>query len=168
VKADDLYEQAVAEYGRALERLVYAYEADAGKRGDLLQEIHIALWISFRKFQDRCSVRTWVYRIAHNAAISYISRQRHANPRILVTLEQLESLPDQSDPDGSPDRRIDTERLVRLVHRLKPLDRQLMLLYLEDLDAASIADIMGISTNNVRIQIHRIKKVLSQRFLGGS
>lgn len=166
VTADRLYEQALEEYGNALERLVYGYEADADKRLDLLQEIHIALWTSFRKFENRCSLRTWVYRVAHNAAASYIIRQRRAKSRSLVSLEQLESIPDQTNPNRTTDRRIDTERLLKLVHRLKPLERQLMLLYLEDLDAASIGDIMGISTNNVRIQIHRIKRILSQRFLG--
>ena len=70
VTADDLYEQAAAAHGRGLERMVYAYEADPGKRADLLQEIHIALWNSFKTFEGRCSVKTWVYRIAHNAATS--------------------------------------------------------------------------------------------------
>jgi RNA polymerase sigma-70 factor (ECF subfamily) len=163
-----LYEQAVTDYGRALERLVYGYEADADKRGDLLQEIHIALWISFKKFENRCSLRTWVYRIAHNTATSYITRQRRAHSQILVSLEQLESIPDHTDQSRNAERRVDTERLLRLIHRLKPLDRQLMLLYLEDLDASSMADITGISTNNVRVHIHRIKEVLSRRFRGGS
>ena len=54
-----------------------------------------------------------------------------------------------------------------MIHRLNPVDRQLMLLYLEDMDAGSIAEIMGISTNNVRVQIYRIKKVLARRFHAG-
>jgi RNA polymerase sigma-70 factor, ECF subfamily len=41
--------------------------------------------------------------------------------------------------------RIALDRLLRLVHRLNPVDRQLMLLYLEDLDGASIAEITGFS-----------------------
>jgi DNA-directed RNA polymerase specialized sigma24 family protein len=61
-----------------------------------------------------------------------------------------------------------TERLLKLIHRLRPLDRQLMLLYLEDIDASSIGEIVGISTNNVRVQIHRIKKILRERFRGGN
>jgi RNA polymerase sigma-70 factor (ECF subfamily) len=39
-------------------------------RRDLLQEIHLALWRSFATFDDRCSLRTWVYRVAHNVATS--------------------------------------------------------------------------------------------------
>ena len=84
MNADALYEQAAAEYGRALERLVCAYEADTDKRGDLLQEIHIALWRSFNAFEGRCSMRTWVYRIAHNTAASYITRQRRTKNKFEV------------------------------------------------------------------------------------
>jgi RNA polymerase sigma-70 factor (ECF subfamily) len=76
-------------------------------------------------------------------------------------------MPDRIDSAEQHDQRIDGDKLLKLIHRLKPVDRQLMLLYLEDMDAASIAEIMGISTNNVRVQIHRIKKVLARRFHAG-
>jgi RNA polymerase sigma-70 factor, ECF subfamily len=56
------------------------------------------------------------------------------------------------------------ERLQALVHRLKPLDRQLMLLYLEGVDAASIGEVTGLSAGNVATKIHRIKAVLARRF----
>jgi RNA polymerase sigma-70 factor (ECF subfamily) len=166
MRQDDLYEEAAATYGRALERLVYAYEADPDKRGDLLQQIHIALWHSFKTFEGRCSVRTWVYCIAHNTATSHISRQRRATLHC-ISLEELDSMPDRIDHTEKHDQRLDAGRLLKLIHRLNPVDRQLMLLYLEDMDAASIAEIMGISTNNVRVQIHRVKKVLTRRFHAG-
>ena len=63
--------------------------------------------------------------------------------------------------------RMALERLLDLIHQLKPPDRELMLLYLEDLDAASIGDIMGISAGNVRVQVHRIKTILARRFHAG-
>jgi len=63
---DDLYERAAAEYGAALGRLARGHEAEPEKRRELLQEIHIALWRSFEAFEARCSLRTWVYRVAHN------------------------------------------------------------------------------------------------------
>jgi len=167
MRQDDLYEEAAATYGRALERLVYAYEADPDKRRDLLQEIHIALWHSFKTFEDRCSLRTWVYCIAHNTATSHITRQRRGILGHLVSLEELDSMPDRSDNAEQHEKRSNADRLLKLIHRLNPVNRQLMLLYLEDMDAASIAEIMGISTDNVRVQIHRIKKVLARRFHAG-
>src|SRR6185503_3401712 len=73
----------------ALERLSRAYEADPDKRRDLLQEIHFALWRSFEGFQARCSIRTWVFRVAHNTAAKHVVQKR-SNSRNLVSLEELE------------------------------------------------------------------------------
>lgn len=72
---DESYRQAAGEFGRALERLAYAYESDPDHRRDLTQEIHLALWRSFEKFDGRCSLRTWTYRVAHNVATSHVIRQ---------------------------------------------------------------------------------------------
>ena len=68
---DDLYQRAAAEYGPALGRLTCGYEVDPDRRRDLLQEIHLALWRSFEGFDARSSLRTWVYRVAHNTSISW-------------------------------------------------------------------------------------------------
>ena len=87
---NELYEQAAAEYGAALARLARGYEADPDKRRDLLQEIHIALWRSFEGFAGLCSLRTWVYRVAHNTATSHVIRQRGARNELLVGLEEVD------------------------------------------------------------------------------
>ena len=58
---DAVYDEVVCTYGAALERLVRAYEADPDKRQDLLQDIHIAIWRSLPKFEQRSSLRTWIY-----------------------------------------------------------------------------------------------------------
>ena len=164
---DELYREATAAYGGALDRLVRAYELDLERRRDLLQEIHLALWRSFARFEGRCSLRTWVYRIAHNIATSYVIRQRRANSRFLLSLEEIDSIPQQGDQISETDHRMDLERLLELVHRLSPPDREIMLLYLEDLDAAAIGEIMEMSAVNVRSKIHRIKAILARRFRAG-
>ena len=163
---DELYQQAIAAYGDALDRLVRAYELDWERRRDLSQEINLALWRSFEKFEARCSLRTWVYRVAHNIATSYVIRQRRANSRLLLSLEEIDSLP-QGGQTRDMDQRMDLERLLDLIRQLNPPDRELMLLYLEDLDAATIGEIMEMSAVNVRSKIHRIKTVLARRFMTG-
>src|SRR5262249_42275922 len=154
-------------YGEALDRLVRAYELDADKRRDLLQEIHLALGLSFDQFEARCSVRTWMYRVAHNTAASYVMRQRRSNSRLL-SLEDLDTMPESAVPSG-PDSndRMALQRLLELIHQLRPPDRELMLLYLEDVDAAAMGEIMGISAGNGRVQIHRIKAIRARRFHAG-
>jgi RNA polymerase sigma-70 factor (ECF subfamily) len=167
VTRDERYHEAAAAYGAALDRLAQAYEPDADRRRDLLQEIHVALWKSFGAFDGRCSLRTWVYRVAHNVAISEVSRRRARGP-VLVGLDALESMSDGVDREAALDHRRARERLLALIHRLEPLDRQLIILYLEGVDAASIAEITGLSAANVATRVHRIKKLLAQRFREGT
>lgn len=161
---DARYREAVAQFGRALERLAQGTEADRDLRRDLLQEMHLALWRSFALFDGRCSLRTWVYRVAHNAAASYvIGRQRWRLEQgvDLDTLEQAEDLPS---PEESASTQQALAKLHGLIRRLKPPDAQVMLLYLEDLDAGAIAEVTGLSQGAVSVRIHRIKTILAKAF----
>lgn len=109
-------------------------------------------------------MRTWVYRIAHNAAASYVLRQRRRYSREEVSLKEIEDASDPTDIETGAGQRIALDRLMALILRLKPFDRQLMLLYLEGMDAPEISEITGISPGNVRIQLHRMRAILGRRF----
>ena len=163
---DDLYNEVSDQYGSALERLARAYEANSERRRDLIQEIHFQLWRSFQRYDARCSLRTWVYRVGHNVATSHVLRERRILSR-LVSLEDLEQLPDAANPLQAEDRGGDLERLSRLIQQLKPIDRQVIVSYLEDMDAAAIGEITGLSPANVATRIHRIKNILARRFQQG-
>ncbi len=159
---DELYEEAVASYGAPLERLARAYEANPEDRRDLLQDIHLALWRSLATFDQRCSLRTWVYRVAHNTASSHILRQRRIQAG-LVSLEEIDAMPIHEEDWPAVDRRLALDHLLRLIHRLKPVDRQVILSYLEGMDAASIGDITGLKPANVATKVHRFKQILARR-----
>jgi len=162
-RRDDLYAETARTYGGALERLARGYEADHDKRRDLLQEIHITLWRSFERFDERCSLRTWVYRVAHNAATSLAIRRRVRTPT-LVGLDEASSTPVDADIENLADRRLALERLLRLIRAMRPFDRQVMLLYLEGMSAEEIGEIVGTSGTNVATKVHRIKQILVRRF----
>ena len=164
--ADAMYQEVATDYGPALQRLARAYEADPDRRLDLLQEIHFHLWRSLADFAGRCSLRTWVYRVAHNVAASHIAKSRRSS-RMQAGLEDLEALPAAPDSEAALAGRSAHDRLLRLIERLKPLDRQVILSYLEGLDAASIAEITGLSSGNVATKIHRIKGILARQFHEG-
>ena len=165
--AADQYDEAIAAYGAALQRLVHAYEADPERRRDLLQEIHIALWRSLAGFDRRCSLRTWVYRVAHNTATSQVIRRRARAPTF-VSLDDVDSMAVNVDREAEVDEQRVMERILQLVQALAPLDRQVILLYLEGLDAGTIGEITGLSPGNVSTKVHRIKKILSERFHEGA
>jgi RNA polymerase sigma-70 factor (ECF subfamily) len=155
-----LHQQAVEEYGAALERLARGYEADPEKRRDLLQEIHVALWRSFNGFDGRCSLRTWVYRVAHNRAVSYVRESYGRYPGGTIDIE-AEEIPAQTESrEATVDRTRARERLMAMVQQLRPPDRQIVLLYLEGMDAASIGEIVGLSSTNVGSKVHRLKAML--------
>jgi RNA polymerase sigma-70 factor, ECF subfamily len=96
-------------------------------------------------------------------AASHVIRERRTFAE-LVGLEDLENLPNK---ESAGDKQLNLERLSTLIQQLKPLDRQLIVSYLEDLDAVSIAEITGLSPATVAMRIHRIKNVLARRFHGG-
>jgi RNA polymerase sigma-70 factor (ECF subfamily) len=78
----------------------------------------------------------------------------------------METIPDNSAHLGTEKRR-DLKRLSALIQRLKPIDRQVIVSYLEDMDAASIGEITGLSPANVAMRIHRAKKILARWFREG-
>jgi RNA polymerase sigma-70 factor, ECF subfamily len=163
---DSLYEQAAETYRSALDRLARAYELDAETRRDLLQEIHFHLWRSFSQFDQHCSLRTWVYRVAHNVATAHVIRQRRIREK-LVNLEDVEAIEnlagsDQSELAVTQSQALD--RLSKLIRRLKPLDRQIIVSYLEGMPATAISEITGLSPANIGMKIHRIKKILKRWF----
>ena len=124
------------------------------------------MWRSFQRFDDRCSQRTWVYRVAHHVAASHVLRERRIFSS-LVSLEELEMLPDKDHGQFAVDQHINLERLSMLIQQLKPLDRQVVISYLEGMDAAAIGEITGLSSGNVAVRIHRIKNILARRFHEG-
>ncbi|MGP0020764.1 MAG: RNA polymerase sigma factor [Candidatus Sulfotelmatobacter sp.] len=164
---DELYKEASATYGAALQRLARGYETDPERRRDLLQEIHIELWRSLRLFDNRCSLRTWVYRVAHNVGASHILSRRRAAAR-LIDLDALEAEPGLLDGEEQVNQRYSVSRLLDRIYRLRPRDRQIIILYLEGEAASSIAEVTGLSAANVATKIHRIKRVLNRQSREGA
>ena len=165
-KQHDQYVLAAKAFGPGLDRLSKAYEANPDLRRDLLQDMHVALWRSLAGFDDRCSLRTWVYRVAHNVGASHIVKQR-AYLSSLTTLDNLELPANDPTPEDTVGEREAHRRLIEVVQRLKPPDRQVMLLYLEDFEASAIAEVTGLSPGAIATRIYRVKALLTAAFAGG-
>lgn len=158
----ELYRRAIAECGRMLDRLPAGYEADPDKRRDLRQEIHLQLWRSFEAFDERCSLKTWTLRVAHNTSASYVIRERRMKSK-LISFEEIETTLESVEQPRDIDRDRALRQVQQLILKLRPLDRQIIISYLEGMDAASIADITGLTPANIAMKIHRIKKILAHR-----
>lgn len=164
---DALFERVAAEYAAPLARLARAHEADPSLQQDLLQEIHLALWRSLPSFGGRCSLRTWVYRVAHNVAATHVLRRRRRVDQHLVGLGEVEIPADGPEVGNSLDEVRMLARIHAIVQRLKPTDREVIVLYLEGLSVDEIAEIAGLTHTNTGTKIHRIKRLLSEQLSPG-
>ncbi len=164
---DLLYQQALAAHESELVRVAAGYERDPAKRPDLLQDIHLAIWRSMAVFKEQCSLRTWVYRVAHNVGATHVQRNMRPAERNHTDLDALALHIDESTDVACSDRQLDFARVMQFIHSLGPLDREVMLLYLEGIDAATSSDITGLSVRNIATKIHRIKHLLGTMFNSG-
>lgn len=158
----DRHFEDAAVFAPAINRLARGYEADPDRQRDLVQDIHVALWRSFATFDGRCSLRTWIYRVAHNTGVSHILKERHARTARWISLDHAEHLPADDDTETGLHRKQMQARLLYLIQRLEPPDRQIILLYLDGLDATAIGEISGFKPAHVATKIQRLKALLGR------
>jgi RNA polymerase sigma-70 factor, ECF subfamily len=164
---DALFEKIAAEFAAPLARLARAHEVDSHLQQDLLQEIHIALWRSLAAFGGRCSLRTWVYRVAHNVAATYVMRNRRRQSHRLTTLDDIDLAGETPNLDAELDEARAIQKVNALIQSLKPLDRQVIILHLEALAAHEIADIAGLSLAHTYTKLTRIRQLLAAQIGAG-
>lgn len=145
-------------------KLIYkvanAYCRDYEDRKDLVQEIILQLWKSFQKYDSNFAVSTWMYRIALNVSISYL-RKETARKKTFDTFS-IEHGMLESDETIATDENL--KLLYEIIDRLKPLDKAVIILFLDGCKNKEISEIMGITESNVSTKIHRIKEFLSKNF----
>jgi RNA polymerase sigma factor (sigma-70 family) len=151
------------QYGAPLARLAASYARARGEQDDLFQEIMIAVWKALPAYRGDCSERTYVYRIAHNRAISYLSRRRPA----VQDLDDEAELPAAAPtPEQALTRDEEAARLADAVARLPVGHREVVALVLEGLSYREIAEVLGISESNVGARLTRARTQLRAQ-LGG-
>jgi len=160
------YEDLLGRYFPALRRLARAYAREAVDQEDLLQEIAMGLWIALPKFRGDASERTWLYRVAHNTAIRFVTGHKRRALR-----EQVGKLPDSQTTSVNPESAVidDQHRgyLWAAVEELPLTDRQVIVLHLEGLSAAEIETVTGLSAGNVATRLTRTRQKLVARVRGG-
>jgi RNA polymerase sigma-70 factor (ECF subfamily) len=161
------FEELVREHGAALQRLTLGYEASPEARRDLHQEILVALWRALPSFEGRSSLKTWVFRVAHNVSATHLLRARRRPANRWLSLEDLAEQPARLDGESVALSRIGVEALGRMVRDLTSLDRQLVLLFLEGFSPGEIADVTGLSDTNVSTKLSRLRAVLRAQLRGG-
>jgi RNA polymerase sigma-70 factor (ECF subfamily) len=135
--------------------------ATGADRHDLMQELMLALWRAVPAFRAASLASTFIYRVTHNAALTW-KRAERGYRRRLDTFEEQQppaaAAPDHPPDDGPAER---LELLYGAIRALEPVDRSLVLLQLDGVSYADIAAIHGITESNVGVRLNRIKQKLT-------
>jgi RNA polymerase sigma factor (sigma-70 family) len=139
------------EYTRPLRRLCAAYADRSADREDLFQDILLAVWRALPAYRGDASIRTWLYRIAHNVALTWKARHRR---------RQHGEIPLHDAQDTGTETNLRRLALTRAIATLSPADRALILLWLEGLSAAEIEAVTGVKAATVAVRLGRIRRSL--------
>lgn len=138
-------------------KVTNTYASGVEDRADLAQEIATQLWRAWPRYDASRSFTTWMYRVALNVAISHVRSQSLRYRHDAVPLDEtLHDMADASAPDHEREQHL--RLLQAFIARQAPLERALLLLYLDDRPQREIAEILGISESNVSTKIGRLKQ----------
>ena len=138
---------------------VYAW--NSADQDDLYQEILCQIWRGLPALKENQFANTWLYRVAINTAISFVRKRGVRTQRVVYvehgdltrTIESRQTIQESTD-----------ERLAGLytaIFKLDPMEKALVTLFLEDLTYEQMAEVTGMTANNVGVMLHRAKKKLS-------
>jgi RNA polymerase sigma-70 factor (ECF subfamily) len=153
------FQTLMEEHKKILYKVCNSYCKDRGAREDLAQEILVQLWRSFGHFDGRCRFSTWMYRIALNVAISFYRRESTRSRHVISGEERVLEV---ADAKGSEPREVGL--LYEFIDRLDPLNKALMLLYLDENSYQQIGDVLGITETNVATKINRLKRKMKDEY----
>lgn len=153
---------AVAEeFGPALVRLSAGYERDPAQREELVQEIWLQLWRALPGFRGDASLRTFVFRVAHNTAVRHVHRATHRPSKSADPAPETLAASDD-DPESTYAQRHALAALHARIAALPPPDREIVILHLEGVPQREIAEITSLSPSNVSSRLHRVRQRLRE------
>lgn len=155
----DTFLAAIERHRKIVFKVVHTYCWTADDRDDLAQDILAQLWRAYPTYDAARPFATWMYRVALNVAISWV-RAHGARQQVTVPFDaDLHDVPDApADPAADERQRV----LMQVIQGLDPLNRALLLLYLDDHGYRDIAAVLGISETNVATRISRLKQRIRQ------
>lgn len=149
--------EILSNYQGILHKVSFIYFKNKTDRDDNFQEIAYQLWKSFPSLKNRNSIGSWIYAVSINTSISRLKKK--------TRVDYCDNLPDYTDTVDTIEELSVNENLkllIEAIHNLNPVDKSLMLLYLEEKNYDEIAEISGITKSNVGVRINRAKETLKQ------
>lgn len=137
-------------------KVAHTYCFHDDDRADLIQEIATQLWRAWPQYDPQRKFTTWMYRIALNVAISFVRKEVKRRDNTVQLDEAVHDTADRTSHERH-DEALE-QRLLEYIDRQPPLDRALLLLYLEEKSQREIAEILGLTETNVSTKIGRLKQ----------
>lgn len=147
------FARLVREHKSTIYTVCYMFSNDEDEVNDLFQEVLINLWKGYSTFKGESKVDTWIYRVSLNTCISLDRKKKKAGQRI--SLDMGINLFEDKDNDSKQ-----IQQLYARIHLLGPIDRAIVLLWLDNLSYDEIGAIVGISAKNVSVKLVRIREQL--------
>ncbi len=155
--SETTFKEWVDEHLGLILRVVRAFAGTADDQDDLFQEILLQIWLSIPRFGGRAKVSTWLYKVAFNTALvwnrSEKTRRKHR--------DRLVTLAPQTQTNDSQQSQEIIGRLYEAIRKLQKVDASIVLMHLDGLAYGEMAEILGISENNVGVKLNRAKKQLA-------
>jgi RNA polymerase sigma-70 factor (ECF subfamily) len=145
----------VKEHQGLIHKVCILYETDREVRNDLFQEIVLQLWKSFPTFRGDSKITTWMYRIALNTAISGLRKLGRK-----IKTEELDEFHFNISESPEDHREDDLQKLQWAIRQLTEIERAMIMMALDEVPYDEIAETIGITQNNVRVRMNRIREKL--------
>ena len=152
--SETAFAQMVKEHKNTIYTVCFMFSKDSDEVNDLFQEVLINLWKGLEAFEGKSNIDTWIWRVSFNTCISQDRKKKRNSP---IPLSMGIDLFNDKDEDTKQ-----VKMLYDRIHHLKPFDRAIVLLWLENMSYEEIAAIVGISVKNVSVRLYRIKEELKQ------
>lgn len=148
------FSQLVKDNRSTIYSVCYMFSNDADEVADLFQEVLVKLWNGYGSFQGKSDIKTWIYRVTLNTCIT-IDRKKRRNRKAELSM-------DVDYFDSQEQSTAQVQMLHDRIARLQPLDRAIILLWLEQISYDEIGEIVGISAKNVSVRLTRIRVQLKK------
>lgn len=156
-KIDNIFIQQITDNQKIIHKICHVYCASPEDRQDLFQEVLLNAWRSYSKFSNLSKFSTWLYKVALNTALMH---QRSTQKKEKITWLNLEHLQHKAIENDTHNEQIN--QLYQAIAHLDEHEKSIVILYLDELSYKEIAEIIGITENNLGVKINRIKQKLKQ------
>ncbi len=139
-----------------ISKVCLMYSRDTEHFKDLYQKVMANLWQGVDSYSGQAKISTWIYRVALNTCVTFYRKHGRAD-----SSASLDSVADIA--DCSQEHAYLLRQMYVLISQLDPMDKGIILMWLDSRPYEEIAEVTGLSRANVASRIHRIRQRLVKK-----